>query len=122
MNGVQKGPKRSDVIYGWFHRSYDVEKWPIYSNGIILKGVGAGSFCYVHFSARLWHKDYRCDLTRFHNFQKENDVQVHSDIFFDSLPYSFIDPYLSKKIMIFFSEKCNFFTVIVKFLRKNRPN
>ena len=49
-------------------------------------------------------------------------IQVHSDIFFDSLPYSFIDPYLSKKIMIFFSEKCNFFTVIVKFLRKNRPN
>ena len=74
--GSKNGQKRADVIYGWSHRSYDVEKWPIYSNGIILKGVGAGSFCYVHFSVRLWHKDYRCDLTRFCNLQAENDVHI----------------------------------------------
>ena len=74
--GSKNGQKRADVIYGWSHRSYDVEKWPIYSNGIILKGVGAGSFCYVHFSARLWHKDYRCDLTRFCNLQAESDVHI----------------------------------------------
>ena len=40
-------------------RSYGVAKWPIYSNGIIPKEDGAGSFYYVHFLAKPYHKDYR---------------------------------------------------------------
>ena len=44
---------KMNLILTLKRRSYDVAKWLIYSNGITLKEAGVGSFCYVHFSAKL---------------------------------------------------------------------